>query len=123
MPNATRRRTKGQVSGESIMIEAGWMLYHGGLNQAEIAKRLSVSRATVVNYLQEAREKGFIQISLAPEVLRDAELAARLRDKPITHRQFEALSHCYKTIFTAGSCVPNSHIVGSGLATANDLAW
>ncbi len=239
MAGVTRRRNAGQVSGESIVIEAAWMYYHDGLNQAEIAKRLEVSRATVVNYLQEAREKGYIRISLAPEVfsghqlaedlrqrfglqaafvvpdgtsaegtlmrvargaaewlpsllaagdrlgvawgrtiyevaealeqtrmkdvtvsqlvgsmatpygftaeicsahmaqnlgakcinlhapavLSDPALAARLRDEPIIHNQLEALSHCNKAIFAAGAIAPGSHIVGSGVATAEDLAW
>ncbi len=216
------------------------MYYHDGLNQTEIAKLLQVSRATVVNYLQEARERGYIRISLAPEVftshqiaqdvrerfnlqaafvlpggigseedtlmrvargaaewlpgllssgdrlgvawgrtiyevaeavertamrnvtvsqlvgsmatpygftaeicsarmaqnlgancinlhapavLSDPALAQRLRDEPIIHAQLEALSHCNKAIFAAGSCAPDSHIVGSGVASAPDLAW
>ena len=235
----TRRRNAGQVSGESIVIEAAWMYYHDGFNQAEIAKRLEVSRATVVNYLQEARERGYIRITLAPEVftghqlaedlrntfnlqaayvvpnaetaeeslmrvargaaewlpsllalgdrlgvawgrtvyevaealdqtsmpdltvsqlvgsmatpygftaeicsahmaqnlgancinlhapavLSDPTLAARLRAEPIIHAQLDALSHCNKAIFAAGSCDPESHIVGSGVASADDLAW
>jgi len=240
MATATRRRTVGQVSGESIVIEAAWMYYHDGLNQSEIAKLLQVSRATIVNYLQEARERGYIRISLAPEVftghqlaqdlrekfnlqaafvlpggivsaenallrvargaadwlpslleggdrfgvawgrtvyevaqaveqrkmsdvtvsqlvgsmatpygftaeicsahmaqnlgakcinlhapavLSDPDLAARLRDEPIIHAQLEALSHCNKAIFAAGSVTPDSHIVGSGVASANDLDW
>ena len=60
MVQTTRRRTVGQVSGESIVIEAAWMYYRDGLNQNEIAKLLQVSRATVVNYLQEARERGSV---------------------------------------------------------------
>ncbi len=239
MASMTRRRNAKQVSGESIVIEAAWMYYHDELNQAEIAKRLDVSRATVVNYLQEAREKGYIRISLAPEVfsghqlaedlrerfglqaafvvpdggsaestlmrvargaaewlpsllnagdrfgvawgrtvyevaealeqtrlkdvavsqlvgsmatpygftaeicsahmaqnlgaqcinlhapavLNDPDLAARLREEPIIHNQLEALSHCNKAIFAAGSCDPDSHIVGAGVASAEDLAW
>ncbi len=240
MANTTRRRTVGQVSGESIVIEAAWMYYHDGLNQSEIAKLLQVSRATVVNYLQEARERGYIRISLeptaftshqlaqdlrdkfnlqaafvlptgintpeeslmrvargaaewlpsllasgdrlgvawgrtvyevaeaveqtttkdvtvnqlvgsmatpygftaevcsahmaqnlgakcinlhAPAVLSDPELAARLRDEPIIHAQLEALSHCNKAIFAAGSCAPDSHIVSSGVASNEDLDW
>jgi deoxyribonucleoside regulator len=240
MAGSTRRRNAGQVTGESIVIEAAWMYYHDGLNQAEIAKKLSVSRATVVNYLQEARENGYIRISLAPEVftghqlaedlrerfdlkaayvlpggrddsegslmrvargaavwlpslltsgdrlgvawgrtvyevaealartrmtdvtvsqlvgsmatpygftaeicsahmaqnlgakcinlhapavLSDPELAQRLREEPIIHAQLEALSHCNKAIFAAGSCDPDSHIVGSGVASSQDLEW
>jgi deoxyribonucleoside regulator len=240
MAVVTRRRNAGKVSGESIVIEAAWLYYHDGLNQAEIAKRLEVSRATVVNYLQEAREKGHIRITLRPEVftghqlaeelrerfglkaayvlpggggnaeaslmrvaraaaewlpgllragdrlgvawgrtvyevaealeqsrmrdvtvsqlvgsmatpygftaeicsahmaqklgagcinlhapavLSDPALAAQLRAEPIIHDQLEALSHCNKAIFAAGSCNPDSHIVGSGVASSEDLAW
>ncbi len=81
MAIATRRRNAGQVSGESIVVEAAWMYYHDGLNQAKIAKRLDVSRATVVNYLQEAREKGYIRISLAPDVFTGHQLAEDLRER------------------------------------------
>ncbi|MCF6343175.1 MAG: sugar-binding transcriptional regulator [Devosiaceae bacterium] len=240
MATITRRRTVGQISGESIVIEAAWMYYHDGLNQTEIAETLHVSRATVVNYLQEARSKGFIRISLAPEiftghqlaqdlrerfnlkaahvvpagnlseeevllrvargaaewlpsllnpgdrlgvawgrtvyevaealeerkikdiivsqlvgsmatpygftaeicsahmaqnlgakcinlhapaVLSDPLLAKRLRNEPIIKSQLEALSHCNKAIFAAGSCTPQSHIVGSGLVSVKDLDW
>ncbi len=235
-----RRRTAGQVSGESIVIEAAWMYYHDGLNQNEIARLLQVSRATVVNYLQEARERGYIRISLSPDVftghqlaedlrerfglkaafvvpgalcseedallrvargaaqwlpslleagdrlgvawgrtvyevaeavettaigdvtvsqlvgsmatpygftaeicsahmaqklgarvinlhapavLSDPDLARRLREEPIIHAQLEALTHCNKAIFAAGSIAPDSHVVGSGVASAEDLAW
>ncbi len=240
MAQITRRRTAGQVSGESVVIEAAWMYYHDGLNQTQIAAQLGVSRATVVNYLQEAKERGFIRISLAPSaftshrlaqklrerfdltaayvvpddnsneeeaflrvargaaewlpsllqpgdrlgvswgrtvfevaealeqtqnsdvtvsqlvgsmatpygftseicsahmarrlgakcinlhapaVLSDPELAARLRAEPIIRSQIDALSHCNKAIFAAGSCNHESHIVGSGVASHTDLDW
>ncbi len=240
MAKNIRRRTAGQVSGESIVIEAAWMYYHDGLNQNEIAGKLNVSRATVVNYLQDARERGYIRISLtsdaftthrlalelcdafglksayilpdgigdsediflrvskgaaqwlpdllnkgdrlggswgrtvyevaealeqtsiedltvsqlvgsmatpygftaeicsahlaqrlegrlinlhAPAILRDPDLAERLRQEPIISSQLDALSHCNKAIFAAGSCLSNSHIVGSGVATPEELSW
>lgn len=240
MATVTRRRPSGQVSGESIVIEAAWLYYHDGLNQTDIAAQLGVSRATVVNYLQEAKERGFIRISLdpsaftthrlaqelrecfgltaafvvpdgtsseedtllrvargaaewlpslltagdrlgvswgrtvfevaeamvqsqttditvsqlvgsmatpygftaeicsahmaqrlgaklinlhAPAVLSDPDLAARLRAEPIIRAQIDALSHCNKTIFAAGSCDHSSHIVGAGIASHADLDW
>ena len=237
---ATRRRTAGPKNGESIIIEAAWMYYHDGLNQTQIAEALGISRATVVNYLQEARARNYIRISLDPEVftdhhlaqdlqekfglqgafvlpsgnatpqeallrvargaadwlpsllssgdrlgvawgrtvyevaealeqnkmsdititqllgsmatpfgftaeicsahmahklgadcinlhapaiMSDAKLAARLREEPIIHAQLDALSHCNKAIFAAGSCTDESHIVSSGLANKSDLDW
>jgi DNA-binding transcriptional regulator LsrR (DeoR family) len=238
MAGVTRRRQVGQVSGENIVIEAAWMYYHERLNQTEIASELGVSRATVVNYLQEAKERGFVRISLsdeaftghrlaeemrerlgltavyvvpdgkgdaeatlmrvargaadwlpsllapgdrlgvswgrtvyevaealtpvqtedvvvsqlvgsmatpygftaeicsahmaqrlgakcinlhAPAVLSDPVLAARLREEPIIQKQIEALSHCNKAIFAAGSSTHESHIVSSGVASHADL--
>jgi deoxyribonucleoside regulator len=240
MATVTRRRSAGQISGESIVIEAAWMYYHDGMNQTEIAEQLGVSRATVVNYLQEAKSRGFIRITMsdnaftthrlakdlcqkfnlsaayvvpdgtsgtedrflrvargaaewlpslltpgdrlgvawgrtvfevaealeynqtkditvsqlvgsmatpygftaeicsahlaqslgaklinlhAPAVLSDPDLAARLRAEPIIRDQIEALSHCNKTIFAAGSCDHDSHIVSSGVASHDDLDW
>jgi deoxyribonucleoside regulator len=240
MATVTRRRSAGQISGESVVIEAAWMYYQDGLNQTEIAEQLGVSRATVVNYLQEAKSRGFIRITMsdtaftthrlaqelrhrfklsaayvvpdgaggtedrflrvargaaewlpsllnpgdrlgvawgrtifevaealeysrtkditvsqlvgsmatpygftteicsahlaqslgakcinlhAPAVLSDPDLAARLRAEPIIRDQIEALSHCNKSIFAAGSCGHDSHIVSSGVASHGDLDW
>lgn len=234
----SKRRTSGQVSGDEIVVEAAWLYYHDGLNQTEIAERLQVSRATVVNYLQEAREKGYIRITLspsvftghqlshvfrekfgltaafivpngngdelsrlkrvargaaewlpdlveagdrlgvawgqtiyelaealvaspipdvdvvqlvgsmatpygftaeicsanlaqalgarcinlhAPAILTRADLAAQLRQEPIIANQIEALKHCNKAVFAAGSCSPQSHVVISGIASVEDL--
>lgn len=236
----TRRKPLGHFSRENIILEASWKYYHEGLNQTTIATDLGVSRATVVNYLQEAKERGFVRISLAPSaftghrlaqdlcknfnlaaayivpdgagsdedkflrvargaaewlpillkpgdrlgvawgrtvyevaealeqaqthgvtvsqlvgsmatpygftaeicsahmasrlgakcinlhapaVLSDPDLAARLRAEPIIHDQIEALSHCNKAIFAAGSCNHESHIVGSDVASHTDLDW
>ncbi len=243
MPTSGRQpntRMPGRSSGEDIVIEAAWMYYHDGLNQGEIAKALGVSRATVVNYLRLARERGYIRITMTPEafttheiavslcnrfglsaayilpagkegetsafqrtargaaewlpelltegdrlgvswgrtiyevaeavetttsrdvtvlqlvgsmaspygftaeicsahlahrlgarvinlhapaVLSNPELAAQLRAEPIIAAQIAALSSCNKAIFAAGSCNPDSHIIGSGVATPEDLEW
>ncbi|GKY86141.1 sugar-binding transcriptional regulator [Sinisalibacter aestuarii] len=235
-----KRRTKGRISGENVVIEVAWLYYQEGMNQKEIADRLEISRATVVNYLQEARERGLVRISLAsdaftthraavelvnkfgltaayvlpdegadvnetftrvvegaaawlpellepgdrvgvawgktvydmaeaiektriddlavlqlvgsmatpygftaeacstrlgqrlgaeiynlhaPAVLSSAKLAEELREEPIIHRQLERLETCNKFLFSAGTVETDSHIVGSGLASLEDLAW
>ncbi len=235
-----RRRATGQVSGENIVIEAAWMYYHEGKTQSCIAEQLGVSRATIVNCLQEAKELGLVRITLAPEaftghrlaeqlrerfglaaayvvpddtagdeeapmrvargaaewlprllvpgdklgvswgrtvyevaeameqtrtedvsvsqlvgsmatpygftaeicsahlamklgaklvnlhapaVLSDPDLARRLRAEPIIAAQLEALSHCNKAIFAAGSANHESHIVSSGVASHEELDW
>ena len=226
-------------SAEDAVVQAAWLYYHDGLNQTAIADYLEVSRATVVNWLQQARERGLVRVRLdesafaghrlalalrerfalagahvlpdapeepaetvflrvaggaaawlptllapgdrlgvswgrtvfemaeamedtsvvdltvtqlvgsmstpygftaeicsaivarrlsadcvnlhAPAVLGDAELAARLRDEPIIRRQLDALARCNKAVFAAGSCTPDSHIVGAGVATLAEL--
>lgn len=58
----------------------------------------------------------------APAVLSSAASAAILRDEPIIAGQLARLTRINKAIFAAGSCLPNSHVVGSGVATLEDLA-
>ena len=241
MAKPTRRRSAGQVSGDNLVIEAAWMYYHEMKKQSEIARRLGVSRATIVNCLQEAKARGIVRIHLsdaaftghrlaedlrkafgltaayvvpdgtagpgeetlmrvargaaewlpellqtgdrlgvswgrtvfevaealhpattrdvtvsqlvgsmatpygftaeicsanmamklgarlinlhAPAVLSDPELAARLRAEPIIATQLEALSHCNKAIFAAGSSSHESHVVSSGVASHAELDW
>ncbi len=220
------------------LIEAAWLYYHEGLNQSEVAQRMRVSRASVVNYLQDARAAGLIRVTLAdepftrhrlaldlcaryglsaayivpsasepsenlarvargaaewltgllvpgdrlgvawgqtvfevseqmdpvvtqgievlqlvgsvpspfgftaeacttnlarklsatcinlfaPAVLSSATNAATLREEPIIAGQLARLTGINKAIFAAGSCLPDSHVVGSGVATLEDLA-
>ena len=65
---------------ESAFIEAAWLYYHEGLNQNEIAARLCISRASVVNYLNEVRSRGWVKLYLDRDVFRRHEYAAQLRD-------------------------------------------
>jgi deoxyribonucleoside regulator len=58
----------------------------------------------------------------APAVLSTAETAAILRREPVIAGQLARLSTCNKAIFAAGSCLPESHVVGAGVATLDDLA-
>ena len=230
----------GRQSGESAVIEAAWLYYHDGRNQNEIAGRLGLSRATVVNYLQAARERGLVRISLdsgaftthrlaadlcarfglsaayvvpvtgldteaafrrvvrgaaewlpellaqgqrlglawgrtmyelaeatarrpvpeltilqlvgsmatpygftseacstrlagrlgascvnlhAPAILSNPELAAALRAEPIIAEQLAALEAVDRFLFSVGTVTPDSHIVGSGVATLDELDW
>ncbi len=41
---------------------AAWLYYVDQLNQSEVAKAMNVSRASVVNDLQEARETGLVSV-------------------------------------------------------------
>jgi deoxyribonucleoside regulator len=77
----TRRRNLAQVSGENAVIQVAWMYYQDGLNQQDIAQALGISRATVVNYLQEARETGLIRITLAAPAFTTHRLAQDLCER------------------------------------------
>ncbi|MBZ4022693.1 transcriptional regulator [Rhodobacter sp. TJ_12] len=81
MAAGAKRRSLGRVSGENAVIEVAWLYYHDGRNQQEIAERLGISRATVVNYLQAARETGLIRITLAAPAFTTHRLALELREK------------------------------------------
>lgn len=232
----TRRRQTRPQRGDA-RVEAAWLYYHEALNQSEVAARMGVSRATVVNYLQEARASGLIKVTLAeepfdrhrlslalcarfglrqarvmptgasgpetlarvargaadwlvsllapgdrlgvawgqtvfevaeqmdptaieglevlqlvgsvpspfgftaeacttnlarklsatctnlfaPAILSSAANADLLRAEPIIAGQLQRLKTCKKAIFAAGSCLPDSHIVGAGVATLDDL--
>jgi deoxyribonucleoside regulator len=78
---ASSRRAARQVTGDDIVVEAAWLYYEEGLNQNEIAARLDVSRASIVNYLQEARERGFVQVRLSAETFTGHHLARALCDR------------------------------------------
>lgn len=66
---------------EDNIIEAAWLYFHDGLNQGDIAKRLNISRASVVNYLAEARRRDYVRVSLDSDVFRNNQLASDLKDK------------------------------------------
>lgn len=58
------------------------LLYYGeGLTQSEIAKRIGVSRPTVVNMLRDCRERGIVEIRVGGEVLSGSKLSRQLCEK------------------------------------------
>ncbi len=58
------------------------LLYYGeGLTQNEISKRIGVSRASVVNYLREGRERGVVDIHINGQALASSSLSRDLRKK------------------------------------------
>lgn len=63
-----------------LVVRAAW-LYHGdGLTQAQVAKRLFVSRQTVGRLLEAARAQGVVRIEIDARCLAALGLATRLRD-------------------------------------------
>lgn len=63
-----------------LVVRAAW-LYHGdGLTQAQVAKRVFVSRQTVGRLLEAARAQGVVRIEIDARCLSALDLATRLRD-------------------------------------------
>ncbi len=78
----------GEEAGAGVPIEfddavmwAAWLYYADQLTQSEIAKALCVSRATIVNYLQEARERGIVSVSISPKAGSRTRVARALMER------------------------------------------
>ena len=61
------------------MLRAAWYYYKDELTQDEIARRLSMSRASVGRLLDRARKVGLVSINLKTEYLDAFELSGELR--------------------------------------------
>lgn len=59
----------------------------------------------------------------APALLSSAEVAAALKREPLIRSQLANFSILTKSLFSVGSCQPNTQIVKSGIATAEQVAW
>lgn len=66
---------------EDSVMWATWLYYADQMTQSEIAKRMGVSRATIVNYLQEAREKGIVSVNINPKAGNRTSMARALMEK------------------------------------------
>src|SRR6185437_9462277 len=47
------------------IVWAAWLYYEERMTQEEVAEQLGVSRASVVNFLQEARDRNIVTIAVA----------------------------------------------------------
>ncbi|HVY98118.1 MAG TPA: sugar-binding transcriptional regulator [Dongiaceae bacterium] len=66
-----------EFAGDPI-VWAAWLYYEERMTQEEIAEQLGVSRATVVNFLQEARDRNVVTIAVASEHLQSVRIAREL---------------------------------------------
>src|ERR1700735_5034257 len=73
------REGGGRSGQEELLLRVAWFYYKDELTQDEIARRLSVSRASVGRMLERARRVGLVSISLNAEHLDAFELSGRLR--------------------------------------------
>ncbi|MCO5063291.1 MAG: sugar-binding transcriptional regulator [Rhizobiaceae bacterium] len=66
---------------DDAVMWAAWLYYADQLTQSEIAKTMHVSRATIVNYLQEARERGIVSVNISPKAGGRTRVARALLEK------------------------------------------
>lgn len=66
---------------DRIVAEVAWLYYIKGLNQAEIAKHLALSRPTVVAYLRLAKERQIVGVKIQGAHFRVNALADGLRER------------------------------------------
>jgi len=64
---------------EELLLRVAWFYYKDELTQEEIAKRLSVSRASVGRMLDRARKVGLVSINLNADHLNAFEVSRQLR--------------------------------------------
>jgi lsr operon transcriptional repressor len=74
-----RANDPGRWSSEELLLRVAWYYYKDELTQDEIARRLSMSRASVGRMLDRARRVGLVSINLNTEHLDAFELSGELR--------------------------------------------
>lgn len=88
MPAAIRKMTQTRIRRRDLspppefagdpVVWAAWLYYEEGMTQEEVADQLGVSRASVVNFLQEARDRNVVTIAVSSEHLRSVRVAREL---------------------------------------------
>ena len=68
-----------RAGNEELLLRVAWFYYKDELTQDEIAKRLSVSRASVGRMLDRARKVGLVSINLNADHLNAFEVSRQLR--------------------------------------------
>ncbi len=100
------------------MLSAAWLYYEDQLTQSDIAEVLGVSRASVINYLHEARRIGVVKITLDSAHFTAMRLARQLSNRfgltrclvipddqgrrPVAERLGEAGAQLLSEVVTAG---------------------
>ena len=77
-PSAGAQRPAEPPPDADPVLRAAWAYFMQDMSQAQIAERLGVSRASVGNYLRQARESGLVRVSVDPAVTARSTLAHEL---------------------------------------------
>lgn len=97
--SAARRPIPPQF-GMDQALWAAWLYYEDGLKQDHIAEQMGISRASVFNLLQKARDEGIVTIAIDPTRIARADLALRLSAAT-------GLSECF--VLPAGNSTASLH--------------
>lgn len=81
LPRVNRRTLSipAEFDGDPV-VWAAWLYYEESMTQEEVADRLGVSRASVVNFLQEARDRDIVTIAVSSQHLQTIGLAREVAD-------------------------------------------
>ena len=64
-----------------VVTWAAWLYYIDQMTQTDVAKAIGVSRASVVNYLQEARDRGLVSIQFDQKSISETVISKSLQEK------------------------------------------
>jgi DNA-binding transcriptional regulator LsrR (DeoR family) len=79
--NLKFRRKEAPPEFPDVVTWAAWLYYIDQMTQIDVAKVLGVSRASVVNYLQEARERGLVSIQFDQKSISETVISKSLQAK------------------------------------------
>jgi DNA-binding transcriptional regulator LsrR (DeoR family) len=72
----------------SLLVEIAHLYYDENLSQQEIADRLSVSRSSIAQYLQQARDRGIVRIEVVNPTNNCEAMALEIQDRTNLERVF-----------------------------------
>ena len=79
--NVKLRRKESPPEFQDVVTWAAWLYYIDQMTQIDVAKVLGVSRASVVNYLQEARDRGLVSIQFDQKSISETVISKSLQEK------------------------------------------
>ena len=79
--NLKFRRKDAPPEFPDVVTWAAWLYYIDQMTQIDVAKVLGVSRASVVNYLQEARDRGLVSIQFDQKSISETVISKSIIEK------------------------------------------